>query len=129
MNGLLVLCQNCLNQLDVNKQSLIREHCSIVTVCLSFSKKSHHFSFFRPFPKHANYPSLLPSRSYCPLKTFNGRPGQQNYGRFSSKIWNFVEFRHAKLRFLGGQFTQLIHNSLAMIIIVYGSILRPSGNN
>jgi hypothetical protein len=24
--------QNCLNQLDVNKQSLIRAHCSIVTV-------------------------------------------------------------------------------------------------
>jgi hypothetical protein len=29
---LLVVCQNCLNQLDVNKQSLMRAHCSIVTV-------------------------------------------------------------------------------------------------
>jgi hypothetical protein len=26
---LLVVCQNCLNQLDVNKQSLKRAHCSI----------------------------------------------------------------------------------------------------
>jgi ribosomal protein S27E len=40
---LLVVCQNCLNQLDVNKQSLIRAHCSIVTVvtityfCVKFS--------------------------------------------------------------------------------------------
>jgi ribosomal protein S27E len=29
---LLVVCQNCLNQLDVHKQSLIRAHCSLVTV-------------------------------------------------------------------------------------------------
>jgi hypothetical protein len=29
---LLVVCQNCRNQLDANKQCLIRAHCSIVTV-------------------------------------------------------------------------------------------------
>jgi hypothetical protein len=30
----LVVCQNCLNLLDVNKQSLIPGHCSIVTVAI-----------------------------------------------------------------------------------------------
>jgi hypothetical protein len=36
---LLVVCQNCLNQLDVNMQSLIKAHCSIVTVGLRVSEK------------------------------------------------------------------------------------------
>jgi hypothetical protein len=41
---LLVLCQNCLNQLDVNKQSLIMSHCSIVTVVVE-QIKTNFFVF------------------------------------------------------------------------------------
>jgi ribosomal protein S27E len=50
---LLVNCQNCLNQLDVNKQSLIRARCSIVTVLTTIFTKS-----CEKWPKVSLFPDL-----------------------------------------------------------------------
>jgi hypothetical protein len=97
---LLVVCQNCLNQFDKNKQSLIRAHCSIVTVALTIWGGLTRFCSSQIDAKGVEFvgtmkndSDLIAARKFC-----------ENYGKQSkckqyNKWWLHVVF-DGKIQFV-----------------------------
>jgi hypothetical protein len=107
---LLVVCQNCLNQLDVNKQSLIRAHCSIVTV------NDANFMLYTKKLWENLVISVISANSFQKL---------QSSEEFLWSVWSvWTVFKNFKALRKCDQCSVI-----SMITIVYGSILRPSSNN